>query len=208
MIELTPDEYDRFWLKVEKTNNCWVWTGGTRNGYGLFRLRDKMWSAHRLSYAIHKGDVGNFKVRHTCDNPPCINPEHLLLGTHQDNSNDKMIRDRHTFSLTNEQVLDIRSRPLTTTMCRDLAEEFGVDASLIKNVLTGNNYAWLPGARQIPPQFTAHKFSPADLEYIMNELSQAKWGTQTRLAEKFGVTRGTISHINRHRLKYTNTDTQ
>lgn len=179
----------------------------TREGYGLFRLGSRTVSAHRLSYEIHKGAPGNQQVRHTCDNPPCVNPEHLLLGNAKANSDDKMLKDRHNFSLSNEQITDIRSRPVNITMCRDLAQEFGVTASQIKNILTGKTYGWLPGAKEIPPQFSGYKLTPQDIEEIQEELKHSKWGTQTRLAKKYGVTRGQISHINNMRLKYLGTDT-
>ena len=209
MIELTDSEHKRFWSKVTKTDSCWLWTGGTRAGYGLFRLRNKMWSAHRLSYAIHTGDVGNHRVRHTCDNPPCVNPAHLLLGSDKDNSDDKMVRDRHNFLLSNKQVLDIRSRPLSPTMCKELAIEFGTSTEVIKRALTGESYDWLPGARDIPEQFTAYKLTPEQVDDILTRAASGKWGIKTQLAKEYGVTKGHISHITNNRLKYTqNTDTE
>jgi len=86
----------RFWSKVNKTDICWVWTGcRNKKGYGSFYCKKKI-ASHRYSYIIHNGNIPNgLLVRHTCDNPSCVNPAHLILGTNQDNVNDKMKRGRH-----------------------------------------------------------------------------------------------------------------
>jgi len=93
---------ERFWEKVQKTDSCWMWTASKRyKGYGAFIWKDKdgriiQGRAHRFSWTIHKGDIpeGIF-VLHHCDQPACVNPEHLFLGTNQDNVNDKMKKGRH-----------------------------------------------------------------------------------------------------------------
>lgn len=207
-MHLTDKDIARFWAKVNKTDTCWLWTSQLREGYGLFRLNGKVVSAHRVSFFLATGAIDERRVRHRCDTSACVNPDHLLLGPVKDNSDDKMVRDRHNFLLSNDQVTDIRSRPKTVTMCRDLASEFNTTPDVIKRVLVGQSYGWLPGAAAIPPQFTAYKLSVEDFHEILSALEHAKWGTQTALAKKYGVTRGTISHINNNRLKYTQTDTQ
>jgi hypothetical protein len=86
----------RFLDKVEKTDSCWLWTAGKRNkdGYGAFRLNDKIIDAHRVSYLLFKGELSDPKliVCHTCDNKLCVNPEHLYLGTYKDNLTDAYVR--------------------------------------------------------------------------------------------------------------------
>ena len=74
-------------LKVIKTDYCWEWTGlKYPSGYGRFCKK----YAHRFSYEIHKGEIyNNLKVCHSCDNPSCVNPEHLWLGTQKDNVQDR-----------------------------------------------------------------------------------------------------------------------
>lgn len=99
-----PSEIDRFWSKVNKTDNtedCWTWNASTRaKGYGAFcYLKDGQTingRGHRYSYEIHIGVIpdGLF-VLHRCDNPSCVNPNHLFLGTNQDNVNDMMRKGRH-----------------------------------------------------------------------------------------------------------------
>src|ERR1700749_4969342 len=88
---------ERFFNKVTKTDNCWLWIGGTINkGYGNFTWgRGVNILAHRFSYEIHKGKIPEGKIiLHSCDNPICVNPEHLTIGTQQDNVNDMMNKNR------------------------------------------------------------------------------------------------------------------
>jgi len=92
----------RFWAKVEKGESCWIWKGSKRNkGYGAFVWANSCGTviqgrAHRFSYEIHKGVIpkGMF-VLHKCDEPSCVNPEHLFIGSNQDNVDDMMKKGRH-----------------------------------------------------------------------------------------------------------------
>ena len=86
---------DRFYNKVEFTSNCWIWRAyKNSDGYGTIRYKGKMWKAHRLSYFLHHGDIGDKLVMHSCDNPSCVNPGHLSLGTNKDNMSDRGDRGR------------------------------------------------------------------------------------------------------------------
>lgn len=90
---------DAFYAKVRVTSNdeCWLWTGNTvRTGYGRIKVLGSYLYAHRISYAIHKGTVPTDKlVCHSCDNPRCVNPNHLWLGTYADNTTDMVNKKRH-----------------------------------------------------------------------------------------------------------------
>lgn len=85
----------RFFDKVNKTNNCWEWSGTNNYRYGLLRTCGKMVRAHRISWEIHFGTIpAGLHVLHKCDNTLCVNPDHLFLGTHFDNMQDMAKKGR------------------------------------------------------------------------------------------------------------------
>ena len=92
---------ERFWAKVDQSGECWVWTGAKRSkGYGAFayiKNGDVIHGrAHRYSYELHTGPIpAGLFVLHRCDNPACVRPDHLFLGTNQDNVTDMMRKGRH-----------------------------------------------------------------------------------------------------------------
>lgn len=85
----------RFWIKVKQTERCWEWTSClNNNGYGSFRLKEES-LAHRISYQIFHGKIDEkIQILHKCDNPKCVNPDHLFAGTHSDNMKDKAKKGR------------------------------------------------------------------------------------------------------------------
>lgn len=109
------DEFDRWSSKVEVTPGCWLWKGSKyRNGYGHFRrkIKDKwvMFKAHRYSYERYKGPIPEgHLVRHTCNIPNCVNPAHLLTGTHKDNVMDAIISGTKSWGRNaNHRHLDLQ----------------------------------------------------------------------------------------------------
>lgn len=141
-----PEE--RFWSKVEKTNGCWLWKGATSKGYGRLGIGHKMTSAHRFSWELRNGLIpSGQQVLHKCDIRRCVNPDHLFLGTQDDNMKDcaskgrtdrtkKVKGQQHPSArLTSEQVLEIRALSASGALQRELALRFGVVQTLISKIV-------------------------------------------------------------------------
>jgi len=140
----------RFWHFVEKTDGCWNWTGASANfGYGVIANRPgPSIRAHRLSWEIAFGPIpAGQLVLHRCDNPRCVRPDHLFLGDHAANTEDKVQKrrqphgERHPQSLLSDAaVIEIRRAPRDTATRRMLAMKFGVKAALICAVQARRTY--------------------------------------------------------------------
>lgn len=138
---------------------CWEWTGRPMsNGYGRIdrggaRARGATVSAHRAAWELYRGPIPTgFSVLHRCDNPLCVNPDHLFIGTALDNMRDKVAKGRSSFGerngiarLTNVQVREIRSRRDAGERACDLAQEFGVERSAVWRIMTGRNWSRITG---------------------------------------------------------------
>jgi hypothetical protein len=146
---MTPLE-ERFWRKVTKTDSCWVWSA-SRNGkgYGQINRNKKPVLAHRLSWELHFGKIPEDRsVLHRCDNPACVRPDHLFLGTQADNIADMVKKGRvaagtrlpHT-KLTDAQVLEIRQayrgnvKYTNGPSLKELAKKYGVGSVEIHNIV-------------------------------------------------------------------------
>ena len=144
----------RFFRKVDKTETCWVWTGNTsRNGYGSIQSGGKgsaTLSAHRLSYEMHKGQIPNgYVVMHSCDNPSCVNPDHLSVGTFKENTADMIVKGRKRTTaprgadngkakLNDSLVRYIRQSERNTA---SIARELNLSANCIRGVRIGRTWS-------------------------------------------------------------------
>lgn len=139
----------RFWVKVDKNgpSGCWLWTAHRNSlGYGKFSTKDKFGLlAHRVSWELINGPIAHgMCVLHKCDNPPCVNPAHLWLGTRGDNTADMISkgrlavgRARKDAKLTDEIVDAIRKSSEPT---RRLMEKYGASRAVISNARHGRSW--------------------------------------------------------------------
>ena len=146
---------NRFWSKVDRSGNCWEWAAAkTKGGYGQFHINNKMQLAHRVSWVIHNSDIpsgdhyGTTCVLHRCDNPSCVNPDHLFLGTQKDNNQDRMNKGRNVnvvgeqhgkAKLSSRNVREIRRHSPAMTY-REIAETFCISSSQVCNIV--NRRVW------------------------------------------------------------------
>ena len=145
----------RFWSKVETSPHCWNWLGSlTYNGYGRFSLTAKKGlRAHRFAFEDFYGEIPKgLQVCHHCDNPKCVRPDHLFLGTMKENVDDRERKGRgdgknrrgekHPYSkLTENDVYGIRRLYQFGGISQDkLAEKFGVSQSQIWRIVHGKNW--------------------------------------------------------------------
>lgn len=140
----------RFEEKVDKSKNgCWEWMAAKHpKGYGNFSLDGKIQGAHRIAYKLYIGKIpeGLF-VCHHCDNPGCVNPEHLFLGTNADNAHDRDNKERGSYGenrpnakLTADMVNKIRVKWMDGITMSDLGREFGVARQTISTIV--HNRKW------------------------------------------------------------------
>lgn len=162
----------RFFSKVQKTDSCWLWNAAKdKKGYGLFSVgpsrnsdgkrRNSMVAAHRFSYELHFGNIAQHDshhglcVLHKCDNPSCVNPKHLFIGTNLENVQDMDSKGRrvvvttrgskHPNSILSEsQIVEIvRRHRIDKVSQLQLSKEYGVCHATINHIFTGRLWGHL-----------------------------------------------------------------
>jgi len=129
-------------------NGCWIWSGSkNQDGYGNVGIKGKSERAHRAAYRKWKGPIPKgMVVMHTCDNPSCINPDHLQLGTQQENIEDMRVKGRRKGSnvgednaaakVTADDVREIRSRYASESVSQQaLADEYGITQTVVSQII-------------------------------------------------------------------------
>ena len=133
-------------------SGCWIWLKCImRTGYGVIGIDHKTILAHRASWIAFRGPIPDgLYVLHHCDNRPCVNPDHLFLGTHMDNMIDRDTKGRNKprpgvlnpkAKLTPEQVLAIRNAPIG---CEKLARQYGMNKSTMARIRSGQYWKCIP----------------------------------------------------------------
>lgn len=148
----------RFWEKVDVRgeDDCWIWMASRDScNYGMFYPKEypNGIKASRYSWKIHNGEIPKgIYVCHTCDNPPCVNPKHLFLGTQKDNMQDMVqkgrIYDRHgernsKAKLTEYDVRRVKQLRDNGKTYKGIAEELGVSEGCINHILNGRHWSWV-----------------------------------------------------------------
>jgi hypothetical protein len=145
-----------FWKRVNKTATCWLWTGGKGIfGYGILGIKPR-YHAHRFSWYLAYGQIADpsLCVLHKCDVPACVNPDHLFLGTRQDNMKDCIEKGRFNLSkysshpgesnvtskLNNEKVRRIRQLRAEGMRVKEITAVIGVSLAAIEDVLYGRTW--------------------------------------------------------------------
>lgn len=148
-----PTLADRFYASifVDTMGGCWLWTRClNEHGYGMLSVGGRsggMQIASRVSWTLHRGSIADdVEICHWCDTPPCVNPGHLFLGTHQENMMDMLMKKGHPMSsLTREDVYVIRdlwdSKDLTR---REIAQLFQVNPQTIWEIGSRRTWRYLP----------------------------------------------------------------
>ena len=140
----------RFWGKVKwRLIGCWLWTAASSRGYGQFGVGGRLVYVHRVSWELDKGPIPEgMKVLHRCDNPLCVRPSHLFLGTQAENVADMFSKGRGVRAfgersgrakLTEFLVLKAR-RDSKTKTAASLARDLGVDESTIRDAIVGKTW--------------------------------------------------------------------
>lgn len=141
---MDTETLERFEKYIDKTGECWLWTGycNTRHGYGQFRIEGKIWRTHRLMYLHCYGELPEypFVICHKCSNRNCCNPEHLESEPQSKNNGPDKHRDgtMAQAKLTAEQVLEIRQR--SDKNQTELALEYGVSKVTISEIIRRKNW--------------------------------------------------------------------
>jgi len=145
---------EKFWstVDVRDEDDCWEWKGlcaSCHMPYGRFYFENKTQEAHRVSWKLTKNDPGKLCVLHKCDNPKCVNPNHLFLGTKGDNNRDRNYKGRtnvpkgeeHKLSkLTDGDVFIIRRLYNESYGISEIARRYGVSKSTIWNIIRRNTW--------------------------------------------------------------------
>ena len=149
---VSEDAIERFRKNIEISfiTGCWNWSGAKNDqGYGEFFCKELFKGvhtrAHRVSYLIYNGEFSHKAyVCHKCDNPSCVNPDHLFLGTPFENSMDKTKKQRNgNTKVTIEQVRQIKNKFRSGVRVKEIAKEYGLSDRYVREIRSGVKRTWI-----------------------------------------------------------------
>ena len=136
-----------FWRRVAVTaddTKCWIWQASKRGlGYGTIEFQGKQYTATHLAWLVTYGKLPTRILLHSCDNPPCVNPNHLKEGTHRDNTEDMCRKGRSFHKLTVENVLEIRERVANGEGIRAVARLFSVTHDSVRKIILRKSWKFV-----------------------------------------------------------------
>lgn len=150
-----PSPESRFWSNVQRGDGCWIWSGHIDAlGYGRFRIAGVTDRAHRAAWFFSNGRIPTgMEICHRCDNPSCVRPQHLFLGTHQENMDDMRLKGRSAPQVNDYRGTRNPRARLTEQQARhvkysndrvcDLAAQFGVPRETLYSIRNGKNWRHL-----------------------------------------------------------------
>jgi len=200
---------------TKEESGCLVWKGPMYDfGYGAVTHLGKRYRAHRLSYALANGlnieDIDNFKVLHSCDNPPCINPAHLRLGDQSENVQDTVNRNRTVRGeehwgayLTEDAVREIKIDMVAGIKPASLRKKYDLSVDQYNNIKFEAGWKWVE-----VPGFQAFRNKPKPVilskEQVLEVLDDLSIGTSVKnIAQKFNVSIQTIYDIRNGKNQHT-----
>lgn len=147
---IRKDVAERFWSKADKSGDCWIWTAGKSGcGYGMFELEERRpMKAHRMAWILTNGPLRKgLVVMHSCDRKLCVNPDHLVVGTPRQNTQDAAAKglmprgERNGNSrYTEDFVRDLRKQAARGISGYRLSKQLGIDRSVIDRII--NRQSW------------------------------------------------------------------
>ena len=207
--QFTAKDRERFWARVDRSDTspaaCWEWTGQLDpSGYGVFKKQGRQLRAHRAAYALEHGECpGSLVVRHfVCDNPRCVRPAHLRIGTASHNSADMVASGHsargaanHNATLTAAIVADARRRVRGGETATAVALEYGVGAGTLRRAVTGMNWTHITDPAPVKPR-KQRTYTPAERRDILSQVDalRAEGMTQADAAAVVGVEADSLRH--------------
>lgn len=196
--------------KIEYSVNekgCWECTSHYLNnkGYPVTKIKGKQVSVARYMFIVNRGEItGGLHVRHKCDNPLCINPDHLELGTHADNMRDKVERGRSrkgvlspNAKLSESDIKDIRENKNLTR--KQLSEKYGVSIPTIRSILLKKKWGHLEDSENTVAPTIGSKGSTNSAAKLTEEkvleIRAEKVLSRDEMCEKYGVSKSAIDQV-------------
>jgi transcriptional regulator len=172
-------------------NGCWVWNGYVRGNYPCISIKKVFCPVHRLSYEMWAGDIPTgLIVRHKCDNPKCVNPDHLELGTHKDNTKDMITRGRNkkfygednaASKISDNQRKEIVRLGQNGKKHQDIAEIFNISRSRVSAICREGGTSKNP-----------RKLSIEQKQLILDLRKRGE--SRGSIAHKLGITKSTVGY--------------